>query len=273
MNFQIILPTVIIDKIPLKLRVLKNFFVDVYEQYNFWIHPKLKIQAMHELTRCDNQDSYFSFAQQWLGQGAIQRTQEIFTAIEYIKKESPTTYCEIGTAYGGTLFLMSILVNSLETIIGIDLYVRNKSRLNLFHGSEQTIRLLNGSSYAVSTINSFKKIINGRKLDVLFIDGDHRYAGVKKDFLAYRDFVREGGLIMFHDIVPDHFSRFGKCTGSYVGGVPLLWSELKCYYPHQEFIEDPLQDGKGIGIIRFSPYIITPIEFTSDQPCIGKGTA
>ena len=37
--------------------------------------------------------------------------------------------------------------------------------------------------------------------DFLFIDGDH--TGVGRDYEMYRDLVRPGGLIAFHDIVAD----------------------------------------------------------------------
>lgn len=37
------------------------------------------------------------------------------------------------------------------------------------------------------------------KIDFLFIDGDHSYDGVKKDFEMYSPLVRKGGIIAFHD--------------------------------------------------------------------------
>lgn len=36
-------------------------------------------------------------------------------------------------------------------------------------------------------------------LDILFIDGDHRYAGVKADYERHADSVKDGGIVMFHD--------------------------------------------------------------------------
>jgi FkbM family methyltransferase len=38
-----------------------------------------------------------------------------------------------------------------------------------------------------------------RKYDVLVIDGDHSYAGVKADFVSYVDLVQRGGFIIFDD--------------------------------------------------------------------------
>lgn len=38
-----------------------------------------------------------------------------------------------------------------------------------------------------------------RHLDLLFIDGDHSYAGVKSDWEAYRPVLKAGSIIVFHD--------------------------------------------------------------------------
>ena len=97
--------------------------------------------------------------------------------------------------------------------------------------------------------------MNGDKLDFLFIDGDHSYEGSKADFLLYKNYVREGGLIAFHDIVPDITTQKGSpvmLSKSEAGEVYLLWKELKKQYKHHEFVEDWKQDGLGIGVIEYT---------------------
>ena len=37
-------------------------------------------------------------------------------------------------------------------------------------------------------------------LDLLFIDGDHSYEGVKADWDAYKSLLRPGSIVVFHDI-------------------------------------------------------------------------
>jgi predicted O-methyltransferase YrrM len=95
-----------------------------------------------------------------------------------------------------------------------------------------------------------RSLLNGHPLDLLFIDGDHSYEGVKADFANYSSLVRPGGLIVLHDIVPDYSTRHGKPTANYTGGVPIFWQELKTKHKTSEFIEDQKQDGYGIGIIH-----------------------
>jgi hypothetical protein len=69
----------------------------------------------------------------------------------------------------------------------------------------------------------------------------------------YRPLVRDGGLIVFHDIVPDFQQRYGVGTTASTGGVPRFWAELKSRHPDvQEIISDFRQDGYGLGVLRAS---------------------
>lgn len=79
-------------------------------------------------------------------------------------------------------------------------------------------------------------------LDYLFIDGDHSYEGVKKDFELYSPLVRAGGVIVFHDIVPHKGS---DCK------VDEFWQEIKQKFKFKEFIEKPNQNMYGIGVIYY----------------------
>jgi len=86
-----------------------------------------------------------------------------------------------------------------------------------------------------------KKILGDSKLDLLFIDGDHTYEGVKRDFEMYSPLVRKGGIITFHDIVPGPPEN--------VGGVPTFWNEIKQNFTYKEIVKDWRQGGYGIGVI------------------------
>ena len=83
----------------------------------------------------------------------------------------------------------------------------------------------------------------------MFIDGDHSYGGVKKDFELYSPLVNKSGMIAFHDIIPDFQTRYGKRTGNYAGDVPIFWNEIKKFYRYEEIFISPKQDGLGIGIL------------------------
>jgi predicted O-methyltransferase YrrM len=82
----------------------------------------------------------------------------------------------------------------------------------------------------------------GREIDFLFIDGDHTYEGVKSDFEMYSPLVRAGGLVAFHDIVPDRFETTGE--------VHIYWNELKQRgYEQRELIDLVGSRGYGIGVV------------------------
>jgi predicted O-methyltransferase YrrM len=91
--------------------------------------------------------------------------------------------------------------------------------------------------------------LGASKLDFLFIDGDHAYEGVKRDWEMYSCLVRSGGIVAFHDIVPDHGSRLGIRTTHDAGGVHQLWNEIKYRFPYKEFVENRAQNGYGIGVL------------------------
>lgn len=99
------------------------------------------------------------------------------------------------------------------------------------------------------TVLRVTSFLAGRKIDFLFIDGDHEYNGVSKDFHSYRQLVATNGVISFHDIVPDYLTRYNKNTGMWVGEVPKFWSEIKTKYNSDEIVENYEQDGLGIGVL------------------------
>lgn len=58
--------------------------------------------------------------------------------------------------------------------------------------------VLTGLSSAES-VSKLKELLGGRNVDMVFIDGDHEYAEVKRDIELYRPFLEEGGLLCGHD--------------------------------------------------------------------------
>jgi predicted O-methyltransferase YrrM len=164
----------------------------------------------------------------------------------------PKVILEIGTASGGTLFLFSHVASDGATVISIDLpggrfgggYPAWRTLLyESFALPGQQLHLLRADSHKRDTLEQVKLILGGREIDFLFVDGDHRYEGVKRDFEMYSPLVSEGGIIAFHDIVPG-----GRES---VGGVPQFWNEVKSYYRdrEREIVQDESQGGFGIGLL------------------------
>lgn len=172
----------------------------------------------------------------------VQIESEISDLFNIVKNLNPKVICEIGTDRGGTLYLWSKAIQPDGLIISIDLPRTYRKPLNRFFRSSffetQRIHFLRENSQSAECQMSVQKILNGRKIDFLFIDADHSYEGVKKDFKLYSDFVRKSGLVAFHDILDE-------C------GVDKFWSEVRPYYKHMEIVEDYKQRCAGIGVLLF----------------------
>ncbi len=224
----------------------------------FWLRFGHRQTLRHQLARCRNVDDFYAFAE-WEFP-PHQHRAEIVAFLSRLAAERPRHVCEIGTADGGTNCLLVHALPTVDFMLGIDLFVKGETRLRHFASARQELHYVEGSSYSPATVERAQAVLRGRQLDVLFIDGDHSYRGVRADFQSYRHFVREGGLIAFHDICQDFKTRFGRQTGRWAGDVPRLWDRLKQLYPHEEFIEDPEQDGLGIGVIRYSHTVEIPVD-------------
>ena len=185
----------------------------------------------------------------------MQKQSEIFGLIEIIKAREPLTICEIGAARCGTTFLLAQAAAPTAMIITLDLILpqARATAVRSFALNGQQIVCLQKNSHSPQTVEDIRDSLRGRSLDVLYLDGDHGYEGIKKDFELYSPLVRPGGIIVFHDIVPDYRTRYGIETSSNVGGVPQFWTELKATHACvEEIVEDYEQDGFGIGILHWS---------------------
>ena len=145
-------------------------------------------------------------------------------------------------------------------MLGVDLFVKGRVRLRYFARPGQRLLYFDGASQTPTMVTRIGAALAGRKLDVLFIDGDHSYAGVRIDFLSYKQFVREGGTIAFHDICPDFMTRYGRASRFSAGDVPVFWRKLRQYFPYEEFVQNEDQDAYGIGAIRYSPTAPIPTD-------------
>lgn len=182
----------------------------------------------------------------------LQVCEEIFKLLQVVNKLKPRIVIEIGTATGGTLFLFCRVAAEDATIISIDLpggqfgggYSSWKVPLyKAFKLHRQTLHLIRADSHLESTLQKVKKLLNDKKVDFLFIDGDHSYDGVKMDFEKFSPLVKDGGLIAFHDIVV-HPAELG-CE------VNKLWEEIKNRYEYTEFVNDWNQGQCGIGLVKW----------------------
>ena len=139
---------------------------------------------------------------------------------------------EIGDYSGGTAVGLSMLAKNLITL--------DLTPLEFDSGSCQH-QHVTANSHLLTTQETVGGLIP-TSLDILFIDGDHSYAGVKEDFLMYSSYVKPGGIVFFHDIVASEDHARQGCF------VDQFWNEAKVGHTFTEIIGEPLTWG-GIGVI------------------------
>jgi predicted O-methyltransferase YrrM len=189
--------------------------------------------------------------------GACQKMRELTPLVSLLKRRKLYTVIEIGTMKGGTLWLWCQLAMADAVVISVDLpdgefgggyKAKDIKRFRAYAQAEQSLHFIRKDSHRRETKNEVAKKLNGRAVDLVFIDGDHRHRGVQKDFEMYAPFVRNGGIVLFHDILPH--PKVPIC------GVYRFWSEIKVHFKHREFIEEDDDRGwgewGGIGMLSYT---------------------
>jgi cephalosporin hydroxylase len=186
--------------------------------------------------------------------GANQKVSELEPLIRLLKRRKLDTVVEIGTARGGTLAVWCALARRRAVLVSIDLpggahgggySEEDAERYSSYARGAQQLHFLRRDSHDPATRDELARLLGPRRVDFLMIDGDHTYDGVAADYRMYSPFVANGGLIVFHDILPH--PQVPECE------VDRLWAELKEGREHVEFT-DPGHDrgwGQwgGIGVL------------------------
>ena len=136
-----------------------------------------------------------------------QESREFKWLVNIVDEINPTIIIEIGSSPGSALRFWCEIVskNKNNMIISVDL---NNDRDWCFTREKANLHVVTGDSTHANTISEVETILNGRKADFLFIDGNHEYEYVKKDFENYSKFVRNGGIVGFDDLGNGDPQRF-----------------------------------------------------------------
>lgn len=130
---------------------------------------------------------------------ALTRAMKPDVAVE-IGSARGKSACYVGTALRengrGTLYAIDphrrTDWNDLDSV---DTYPIITRHLELYGVQEQVRLLRQASEEAAATWTT--------PIDLLFIDGDHSYEGVKRDWALFTPFVRSFGVVVFHDTLWD----------------------------------------------------------------------
>jgi len=119
------------------------------------------------------------------------------------QQEEKPRICEIGTYKGGSTCLMACAGANIDTF---DNYSsKTFTAYEQFQPKDDVIKLLKeyGVKKNVNVYIGDSRIYDNTILrvqyDILFIDGDHSYEGVKADYNHWIHTLRQGGHLLFHD--------------------------------------------------------------------------
>ena len=164
---------------------------------------------------------------------ASQGKNELLWLLNQLDSVHPKVIVEIGVHQGYSLDVWHEAFDP-EQLYGIDIDLSDADALKIAIRAEAYIS--NSDSHSDFALNKLIEVLNGRKVDFLFIDGDHTFEGVKKDFEMYSPLVRKGGIIAFDDM-----DLFDNPTVE----VHAFWQIVKDKYP----CSWKHDDSNGIGVL------------------------
>lgn len=200
---------------------------------------------------------------------ALQHRTELQSFVEYIRGREPKTVVEIGTFLGGTLYVWSRALESTRRVVGVDKPVWTElvhdGRRELYptFSTATDVDLVYGDSHDDGTYEAVRERVDD--VDLLFVDGDHTYEGVREDFRTYRDLLGDDGVVAFHDVRRHAEDRAEKerrlervddlsadlvRVGRPEWGIAGFWEDLSPSYDTREFLTHPEQMGMGIGVVE-----------------------
>src|SRR5439155_36785 len=111
-----------------------------------------------------------------------------------VRSQPAAQILEIGRYHGGSAFLFAVASDHNSMVTSIDIAPQNDELLQIAlkkSGLAYKVQLLVGDSNRGEARVDFYNLI--------FVDGDHSYEGVLKDYEHWRKAVKPGGCLAFHN--------------------------------------------------------------------------
>jgi len=159
---------------------------------------------------------YFSSDDDWNNDSFLQVYEEYLNLIYWVKGFNPQNILEIGSR-GFSFFILSQFSTGKKVAVDIE-NLEERFKMGMYN---QDWRFFHGDSQTTEMRDAVKEFCP--KFDLIFIDGDHSYKGVETDFNLYKELLSDRGVILFHDVDPEHIFK-GDLGG---GDVWEFWKNLE----------------------------------------------
>ena len=140
---------------------------------------------------------------------------ELIIALKYFEKKNKIkfkSFLEIGFSHGITNTILNKFFNFSKNVAVDRLGAHLNGTTLLANLRFKNLILFSSDTTSKDTIENIKKL---GLYDIIFIDADHKYESVKKDYKNYKNFLSKKGIIIMHDIfLPNSGSK-------------KFWNELK----------------------------------------------
>ena len=142
--------------------------------------------------------------------------EEILTFSYWMAGFKPNNILEIGFK-GSTFHIFSELSTGKKAAVDIFDDGRIKTAHYMMYGED--FKLFIEDSQTEETRDKVKEFCS--EYDLIFIDGNHTYDAVMRDFELYKELLSPRGFVVFHDIDPEHVFK-----DNYGGEVYRFWEDL-----------------------------------------------
>lgn len=155
------------------------------------------------------EDCAFLFWSSILNNGIARlRLDEAALLFRVVRSLPAPSVVEIGRYFGGSTFLLAAALQGRGALLSIDFHAPGKmSQDQGRQYDERTRAALEKAGLAAPVrmvvADSQTYDTAGLSPDIVFIDGDHSYEGVQRDFQTWSRALAPGGSILLHDARPE----------------------------------------------------------------------
>jgi len=159
-----------------------------------------------------------------------QRIDEIVDLLMFLIENTEfVDFLEIGAASGGNTFVFNKYLNIVSTCI-VDDNKHPKHGLRPENLKDIEYDEFIGNSQSKEAIEYVRN--KGMLFDIIFIDGDHSYNGVKLDTINYIEYLKTGGYVIYHDTVTQNCPGVVRWIKELTEGYYDNIEYIKTFYTH-----------------------------------------